>query len=654
MKLLRFACLFLGAVAVFDGASGAVVRQDNSQVPGIHAIGNGGLCVYGQGADILQLFGPPYSSPGFFTMNLQGDYRVDLQREPRTAVWHSLITDGGAEVARQTDFVTVGSDGFVRRIHAQRPFSYRITVRMEDRYAPYEELITVREDMSAAELKNANRRYRIGIAPGVPFYSSYKAPSGYLYEVFTTGSATLVPGAGGDKSWVLNVTPGDGALYVVAGPNERRLAENSAAIASASPESLQKASAKSWKKYAAKQHRFKASNLPDDRRDEFFRAVDDIGVLIKSQQGREGGVLAGIVYHMGYVRDQYGVSRALLALGHSEEARGILEFYHNIWKAYGYIQNAQAIGYPGIFHRHENDETEITGYLVVQAFDYFRKTNDAAFLERILPMLEWATQAQQRNLIDGMLPFNGDETYIAGGVVPRKVMYHGSAEATLLFIEGSSRLLDFVRTRSLWNEDRIAALERDVRQCSDRYRDNFYQDGKLFINNPQREAKVSYPATRPGVCLHPDHFDYFTETYHFKGCLYFCEDCMRKDNSRVELPPVERFSIPSAYLFPIYINAQLLSDSEKRALLDEVVALYRKTGKISSQDRILGYDFGMFLYALADCGDPLAADVYDRMMALRDDSGAWVEYYVDGQPSGCRCRPWESGINNEAAIKYAR
>ena len=79
-----------------------------------------------------------------------------------------------------------------------------------------------------------------------------------------------------------------------------------------------------------------------------------------------------------------------------------------------------------------------------------------------------------------------------------------------------------------------------------------------------------------------------------------------------------------------------------------------RPGKSRRRDRILGYDFGMFLYALADCGDPLAADVYDRMMALRDDSGAWVEYYVDGQPSGCRCRPWESGINIEAAIKYAR
>lgn len=654
MKLLRFACLFSCAVAVSARVSGAVVRQDNSQVPGIHAIGNGDLCVYGQGADILQLFGPPYSSPGFFTMSLQGDYRVDLQREPQTAVWHSLLTSGGAEVARQTDFVTVGSDGFVRRIHAQRPFSYRIVVKMEDRYAPYEHLISVEPQAQAEGPENANRRYRISIAPGVPFYSSYQAPSGYQYEVFATGSATLAPGPDGEKNLILNVAPGEGVLYVVAGPTERQLEANRTAVTAASPGSLQKASAKSWKKYTAKQHRFKASNLPAARRDEFRKAVDDIGVLIKSQQGREGGVLAGIVYHMGYVRDQYGVSRALLALGHDDEARAILDFYYNIWKDYGFIQNAQAIGYPGIFHRHENDETEITGYLVVQAFDYYRKTQDVAFLERILPMLEWATRAQQRNLIDGMLPFNGDETYIAGGVVPRKVMYHGSAEATLLFIEGSSRLLDFVRSQSLWDTGRIAALKRDVQECGDRYRDNFYRDGKLFVNNPEREEKVGYPATRPGVCLHPDHFDYFTETYHFKGCLYFCKDCMEKDNSRVELPPVERFSIPSAYLFPIYINARLLTETEKRALLDEVVALYRKTGKISSQDRILGYDFGMFLYALADCGDPLAAEVYDRMMGLRDDSGAWVEYYVDGQPSGCRCRPWESGINIEAAIKYAR
>lgn len=226
----------------------------------------------------------------------------------------------------------------------------------------------------------------------------------------------------------------------------------------------------------------------------------------------------------------------------------ILDFYWRVWQRSGLIHNAQAIGYPGIFHRHENDETEITGYLVVQAFDYYRKTRDTAFLREIMPMLEWATEAQQRNLIDGMLPFNGDETYIAGGVVPRQVMYHGSAEATLLFVEGSRRLIRFVREQGLWSAARIGALERDADECSERFRDNFCRDGHLYVNNPRRERKVAYPPTRPGVCLYPGHFDYFPETYHFKGCLYFCKDCMTKDHAAVELPEPELFSIPSANL----------------------------------------------------------------------------------------------------------
>lgn len=52
--------------------------------------------------------------------------------------------------------------------------------------------------------------------------------------------------------------------------------------------------------------------------------------------------------------------------------------------------------------------------------------------------------------------------------------------------------------------------------------------------------------------------------------------------------------------FPVYIGSELFSESEKRAFLDDVIALYERTGKISGQDRILGYDFGMFLYALCE------------------------------------------------------
>ena len=123
--------------------------------------------------------------------------------------------------------------------------------------------------------------------------------------------------------------------------------------------------------------------------------------------------------------------------------------------------------------------------------------------------------------------------------------------------------------------------------------------------------------------------------------------------SEIEIPEPQRYSIPSAFLFPFYIDASLFTEEEKENLLQEVIDLYLNTGKISSQDRILGYDYGMFLYALARTGNPLAGEVYRKMMDMRDETGAWVEYYVDGVPNGCPCRPWESGINIEAALEYA-
>ena len=628
---------------------------ENHREQGVHALGNGALCVYGRGVDVLQIFGPPYSSPSMLGIQaIDSSYRIESSRIPETAVWkHRVITSSGDE-AELTDFISNEGCSFVRHVETSFPVRFRVGACTEDRYAPYAQDVTVKADGRLTKrYGRVTSGYRVSIASGVPFYSNYKAPKGYEYHIITTGAMSLESDPNDPKQLILEVRSGEGALYVVVGPSVSELKRHVAAVMEMSYDEQLETCEKEWKCYSSEQTAFRVNRFAGDRLQEFNRAVDDIGVLIRSQQGEQGGVLAGIVYHMAYVRDQYGVFRGLLAMGHEAEARKILEFYFGIWQEFGYIKNAQAIGYSGIFHRHENDESEITGYLVVQAFDYYRKTGDAAFIKRILPMLEWATQAQQRNLIDGMMPFNGDETYIAGGVVPRKVMYHGSAEATLLFIEGSNRLLDFVKEQGLWSKEQTSDLEQDVAECSSRYRDNFFQDGRLWINNPEREKKVVYPETRPGVCLYPGHVDYFPVTYHFKGSLYFCEACMKRDTTGIELPAVERFNIPSANLFPIYIDAQLLTDEEKQDLLVQVVDRYRSTGRISTQDRILGYDYGMFLYALARYDHPLAGEVYDKMMALRDSAGAWVEYYVDGVPSGCPCRPWESGINIEAAIAYA-
>lgn len=60
---------------------------------GIHCIGNGMLAAYGQGPNMIQVFGPPYSSPSYMKLNLcdKSGLEVISRREPQTAVWHHQL-----------------------------------------------------------------------------------------------------------------------------------------------------------------------------------------------------------------------------------------------------------------------------------------------------------------------------------------------------------------------------------------------------------------------------------------------------------------------------------------------------------------------------------------------------------------------------------
>jgi len=107
---------------------------------------------------------------------------------------------------------------------------------------------------------------------------------------------------------------------------------------------------------------------------------------------------------------------------------------------------------------------------------------------------------------------------------------------------------------------------------------------------------------------------------------------------------------------PIYIGASLFSIEEIYELANDAISQYEQTGRLPSRPDgsiNVGYDYGLFLYTLAALKHPLAANIYEHMMLVVDATGAWVEYYENNKPMGTRCRPWESGINLEAAIYYA-
>lgn len=378
-------------------------------------------------------------------------------------------------------------------------------------------------------------------------------------------------------------------------------------------------------------------------------AADEVALLIRAQQANCGGVQAGHNYHMAYIRDQYGVSRGLLAVGAWDNARAILEFYRDIFGKYGCLHNAQGIGTEKVFHIHENDLTEITGYLVLQAVDYFDITGDSDFFRSLIPMLQWALYAEISQLHCGMLPFNGDETYIAGHIIPRTVINHGSFEATLLFLTGTRRYLNICNKLgvSLQDIDRIEQILEDV---SARFENNFLRGDTYVCNSIKRLEGLKEPQYRHGVCYFEDKMSWLRRVDD--GC-YVCPSCLAKGNV---VPCRKEYNLKSSFLMAIFIGSDIISEDKLRQTVDSFIDDYRFNGRLPSLpqgDRCLGYDFGLLLYAAARLGSD-DDDLLEHTLHLADEAGAWPEYFEGDEPKLTRCRPWESGINIAGIIEYLK
>jgi hypothetical protein len=619
----------------------------------IHCLGNGHLCAYAQGPDLIQVFGPPYSSPAFYQVSvaMDGSLEVHSERRSGTAIWtHHLFMEGQA-VGQMVDFVDAELPCLVRQVQVTAPLHLRFT------FDPPVSMVD-----NDSRMNGARGGVLCEIPSGRYFYHVYPYPLPVYHQLAWKGPVTIERR---ERETQFDIVCGAGEclLFFVGGRDYPQVIQNTETILAFPFDSLLERTWRYWRAFTASRTDFDAllpQSLP--QRERLLQAVDDVAVLLKTQQAAEGAVLAGHNYHMGYVRDQYGVSRGLLALGHIPEARRILEFYWEVWQHYGRLHNAQAAGVDGAFHVHENDEVEITGYLVRQAFDLLARSGDEDFTRTIFPMLAWAWQAQKKHLVDGMLPFNGDETYVAGGILPRHTLNDGSAEATLLLIDGGEKLLDWAERRRVWPANVIAGERTVLDAVRGRYRQNFWQDGRLVTNNPARAAAAALPRFRHGVCekcAYEGHARGIVWTKCSPAGRYLCPECLASGPFPAAAP--RRYVLQSVSLTPLYFGSSLFSASELTPLVEEIVANYQRTGRLPSRPDderagsgalAVGYDYGLLLYALTALSHPAASDLYEKTLSLLDPVGAWVEYYLDHRPAGTRYRPWESAINLEALLYY--
>ena len=598
-------------------------------------MGNGRMLVYGRGPELTHVWGPPYTSTNLLSLGLTGPAELESvsSRERTAPIWRHRLSACGGEVGQITDVVDCVLPCFVRCIRAKVPLQFSLHLPSELHPAG---------DRPAT--RYPGKISLIGLhRPGAFEYGNrFRSVSPQAVQIVLSGSLSLE--AAQDGRWTVTCHPGESEILVAGGPEYPDCLEHTeAALILGTDEIL----ARTRQHWSTELEKIAIPSAGGSFATELKEVAEDVALLIACQQSDEGAVVAGHNFCLGYVRDQYGVSRALLALGLHKRARANLDFYWRIFQREGLIRNAQSIGSHTRFHVHENDDVEITGWLLNQAFDYLDASGDELFLRELAPMLAWCADTQERHLVDGMLPFNGDETYIAGGIIPRSVLDDGSAEATLLYIASVRRFNAWCAGNGCCSTDSLARRHRSVEEAWRSYRANFFEGKRLMVNNPRRRALVTRPRFRHGVCQERladcEHFGWLELGINDR---YACPVCFPGAKSS-EASEGKRYFLSSVATTPAFIGFAVAQSREQTAMLDAAMApITASDGSICCPETLLpGYELGMLLYSLAETGDPRCHAVAAKLLEMRDPTGAWVEYYTGTRGGGTRCRPWESAIN---------
>ena len=469
---------------------------------------------------------------------------------------------------------------------------------------------------------------------------------------------------------VICLQPGRGSLAIVGAAEYGTGVAEVEALLAGGAESLLEPTRGRWREFTQRRlaARPRLARLPADAAED----MDGIAVMMKAQQSAQGPTIIGWHTPMAYIRDLYGAARGMLALGLFDEARQSLEFRLDKFLRFGDLRTAELIGTDCARHTY-TDEVEGPGYLLLQARDYRRATGDGATVRRLWPMLEWCWNVQQRQLAGGLLPFNGDETYIPYGLFPAEGLQQGSADTTLAFVASGDWLTEWAESERLWTPNHADAQRRILAESRQAWRRWFVDatTARVWVNAPEREQWVAPPRFRR---LGSQWLEYDPRSGHYVpvGTL---------DQERPRAVPPARMTLNSVSLLPDYLGGGLLTADERRRMVERILSFARPNGMIPTaleedcgRERVdrhvnaagggpagrigdlgVGYDPGLILIALTELRHPAAPAAYARLMRLLDPAGAWNEYYAGTDRAvrgSIRANLWASGINAEAALGY--
>ncbi|MEI6915322.1 MAG: hypothetical protein WCL39_09345, partial [Armatimonadota bacterium] len=500
------ALLVAGQIVGAEGAKRLRVWDNTIEDGGaIHAMGNGKTVVYSRGPEITQFFGPPYSSPPILTLSVESSgHLIDTaERDTGTAVWSHRMTIDGQPCMQFTETTTANDAAYIRSF------------------------VCTQGDVKWVIHPAENGGFRACHSPEKTFLQTVK-PGNHVFNyptslwshhwIVLTGSCSGETRE--DGALVVSIKPGTGALLIVGATELGPGVETTEKLMELNPKSLVDQARKEWQTFT--RHRMK-SFKPGKTTAQALEVLDSAAVLIKSQQAESGGEMAGPYFPLAYIRDQYGVSRGMLATGMLDEAKLNLEFRWRKYQTFGSLKTAEAMGVDCMRHVHENDDVEGPAYTILQARDYIARSGDNAFGRTIWQMLKWCWNTQQKNVKNGLLPFNGDETYVAGGFYPRSGLLQGSADTTLVYAESGKWLAEWAVKQKLWSEAYSAEQRVKSDEAFVAYRKSFFDRNRVWANEPKRDVPEIAPRFRHGVC--EGLCGWFGWTERTENARYLCPVC---------------------------------------------------------------------------------------------------------------------------------
>ena len=426
--------------------------------------------------------------------------------------------------------------------------------------------------------------------------------------------------------WWLPLLPSGGELRFALVLRFFSVGEHPPVVAADAIPSLRQRTLDWWREWSESNIQFES---PDAK---FNDLMNELPMLIEVQRdAASGGVAPMVSYHGLWVRDSNGAILALLANGKYAEVAQMLTYYRKLaWKErsarlrFALDEDVSGVTPGDDWGGVALERAEVPSWSILQHYWYWRYSGDLGFIRQALPFLKHNAFALALDPQWG-LKFHGDETYANGSLYST---YDREESGRIGYPDGYIPTDFFSFDNTLLHQEAALALVEMCRASGD---DTGAEAARELAD---KLARILEHYQLPNGAYSPAVSDVTHELWYAPF-------------SNINLRPYWLSLLPpKKNAWKDYVWAR------------ELVARKRNSGTTPYSGYQTGHNLGYWLTAAGALDTPEADSFFKSLVRQALPDGAWVEVYnPDGEPVPIygrinRLRPWESGINYEAILRY--